>query len=99
MQYRLDINDVTWQVDVPSDMPLLWILRDELGLIGTKYGCGKVSAPEPCQYCMPVYSLRHHPLFRVPHCRTPSGRILPNAGQEPASPSHISIVAWKRLNQ
>ena len=41
MPYRLDINGVTWQVDVPSDMPLLWVLRDELGLVGTKYGCGK----------------------------------------------------------
>ena len=41
MPYRLDINGVTRQVDVPSDMPLLWVLRDELGLVGTKYGCGK----------------------------------------------------------
>jgi isoquinoline 1-oxidoreductase subunit alpha len=39
--YRLDINGVTRHIDVPSDMPLLWVLRDELGLVGTKYGCGK----------------------------------------------------------
>ena len=36
----LTINGQTLKVDVPSDMPLLWVLRDELGLTGTKYGCG-----------------------------------------------------------
>ena len=41
MSYRLEINGVTREVDVPPEMPLLWVLRDELGLIGTKYGCGK----------------------------------------------------------
>jgi isoquinoline 1-oxidoreductase alpha subunit len=41
MPYRLNINGVTREVDVPGDMPLLWVLRDELGLVGTKYGCGK----------------------------------------------------------
>jgi len=28
------------ELDIPSDTPLLWVLRDELGLIGTRYGCG-----------------------------------------------------------
>ena len=41
MPYRLNINGVTREVDVPKDMPLLWVLRDELGMVGTKYGCGK----------------------------------------------------------
>jgi isoquinoline 1-oxidoreductase alpha subunit len=41
MPYRLNINGVTREADVPGDMPLLWVLRDELGLVGTKYGCGK----------------------------------------------------------
>ncbi len=36
----LKVNGKTHAVDVPSDMPLLWVLRDVLGLIGTKYGCG-----------------------------------------------------------
>lgn len=34
------LNNRSIQVDVPADMPLLWVLRDELGLTGTKYGCG-----------------------------------------------------------
>ena len=36
----LRINGQSHTVDVPSDMPLLWALRDKLDLVGTKYGCG-----------------------------------------------------------
>ena len=34
------INGTSRKVDVDPEMPLLWVLRDELGLTGTKYGCG-----------------------------------------------------------
>lgn len=37
---ELSINGRKHRVDVESDTPLLWVLRDELGLTGTKYGCG-----------------------------------------------------------
>jgi len=36
----LDVNGKTQQVDVGPDVPLLWVLREQLGLTGTKYGCG-----------------------------------------------------------
>lgn len=36
----LTVNGKQVNVDVEDDMPLLWVLRDELGLTGTKYGCG-----------------------------------------------------------
>jgi isoquinoline 1-oxidoreductase subunit alpha len=36
----LTINKKTYQVDADPDMPLLWVLRDKLNLVGTKYGCG-----------------------------------------------------------
>lgn len=36
----LKINGATREVDVEPEMPLLWVLRDELGLKGTKFGCG-----------------------------------------------------------
>ena len=36
----LNINNETHQVDVPDDMPLLWVIRDVLGMTGTKFGCG-----------------------------------------------------------
>lgn len=38
--YRLKVNDQEHRISVEADMPLLWVLRDELGLVGTKYGCG-----------------------------------------------------------
>jgi len=37
---ELKINGRTRQVDVPADMPVLWVLRDVLGMTGTKFGCG-----------------------------------------------------------
>ena len=37
---KLEINRKLYQVDLPSDTPLLWALRDHLKLHGTKYGCG-----------------------------------------------------------
>jgi isoquinoline 1-oxidoreductase alpha subunit len=40
MPYTLNVNGKSTIVDVPADMPLLWVLRDVLNLRGTKYGCG-----------------------------------------------------------
>jgi len=37
---KLEVNGKAVNVDVEPEMPLLWVLRDELGLTGTKYGCG-----------------------------------------------------------
>ena len=38
--HTLFINELDHQIDVPDDMPLLWALRDIIGLTGTKYSCG-----------------------------------------------------------
>ncbi len=40
MAFKLNVNGHTSTVDVPGDMPLLWVLRDVLDLKGAKYGCG-----------------------------------------------------------
>lgn len=40
MAYTLKVNGKSHTVDVPADMPLLWVLRDVLDLKGTKFGCG-----------------------------------------------------------
>ena len=40
MMQSLMINGTSHQVDVEEEMPLLWVLRDELGKTGTKFGCG-----------------------------------------------------------
>lgn len=38
---KIKVNGEIKDVDVPEDVPLLWVLREELGLTGTKFGCGK----------------------------------------------------------
>jgi isoquinoline 1-oxidoreductase subunit alpha len=38
--FKLKVNGKTQEVDVAPDTPLLWVLRDSLGLVGAKYGCG-----------------------------------------------------------
>lgn len=38
--YNLNINGQQHAVEAESDMPILWVLRDKLNLVGTKYGCG-----------------------------------------------------------
>jgi isoquinoline 1-oxidoreductase alpha subunit len=38
---KLNVNGREHDVDIPEDVPLLWVLREELGLTGTKFGCGR----------------------------------------------------------
>ncbi|HEY1837084.1 MAG TPA: (2Fe-2S)-binding protein [Rhizomicrobium sp.] len=40
MTVQLNVNGVSHTLDVEDDAPLLWVIRDELGLTGTKFGCG-----------------------------------------------------------
>jgi Aerobic-type carbon monoxide dehydrogenase, small subunit CoxS/CutS homologs len=40
MTFSLHVNGESHTIDAPGDMPLLWVLRDLLGLTGTKFGCG-----------------------------------------------------------
>ena len=41
MRYELTVNGRKRALDVPANVPLLWALRDDLGLTGTRYGCGR----------------------------------------------------------
>ena len=43
MAIKIKVNGQTREVDAPPDMPLLWVLRDELNMTGTKFGCGVAS--------------------------------------------------------
>ena len=40
MAYTVTINGKRHEVEAPGEMPLLWVLRGELGMVGTKFGCG-----------------------------------------------------------
>lgn len=43
MALSLTVNGKSYQLDVPPEMPVLWVLRDVIGLTGTKFGCGIAS--------------------------------------------------------
>jgi isoquinoline 1-oxidoreductase alpha subunit len=87
--YRLNINGETREVDVPRDMPLLWVLRDELGLVGTKYGCGRGlcgactvhvdgAAQRSCQ--LPVETIGNASIHTIEHvAASPIGARLQQA--------------------
>jgi isoquinoline 1-oxidoreductase alpha subunit len=71
---ELIVNGRTHQVDVEPEMPLLWVLRDHLGLSGTKYGCGVAQCGactvlidgEPVLSCMmPVSSAAGRPIVTI----------------------------------
>ena len=57
MAYSVIVNGQRFDVDLPGEVPLLWVLRDELGLSGTKYGCG-VSACGACTVHMDGAAVR-----------------------------------------
>jgi isoquinoline 1-oxidoreductase subunit alpha len=71
MAYKLNVNGHATTVDVPSDMPLLWVLRDVLNLQAAKYGCGIGQcractvhiAGKPVQSCLvPVSTVKDQPV-------------------------------------
>ncbi|HEX2209927.1 MAG TPA: (2Fe-2S)-binding protein [Longimicrobium sp.] len=66
MPYELRINGRRRTVDVPADTPLLWVLRDELELHGTRYGCGMGL----CGACTV-----HRDGIPVRSCRIPVARV------------------------
>jgi isoquinoline 1-oxidoreductase subunit alpha len=63
---ELKINGASHSVDVPDDMPLLWVLRDVLGMTGTKFGCG-IAQCGACTVHLDGVALRS--------CRLPVGAI------------------------
>ena len=73
MAFKIKVNGIEHEADVDGDIPLLWVLRDVLGLTGTKFGCGKALCGActvhlngmPLRSCvMPIGSVgelsRHH---------------------------------------
>ena len=93
MPYELTINGRSASVDVPADMPLLWVIRDVLGLKGTKFGCGAGL----CGACTVHLNGR-----AVRSCQTLVSRA---AGQQittieglSATGTHAVQLAWQELD-
>ena len=87
---KITVNDTVHEVDVEADMPLLWVLRDELGMTGTKYGCG-VAACGACTVHVDGEAVRS--------CQTPIGdvdgaTITTIEGLGSPSALHVVQQAW-----
>ena len=85
----LTVNGARHDVDVPPDMPLLWVIRDTIGLTGTKFGCG-LSQCGACTVHLDGNAIRS--------CSTPVSlaagkKVTTIEGLSPTS-SHALQVAW-----
>ena len=85
----LTVNGTRHDVDVPPDMPLLWVIRDTIGLTGTKFGCG-LSQCGACTVHLDGNAIRS--------CTTPVSlaagkKVTTIEGLSPTS-SHALQVAW-----
>jgi isoquinoline 1-oxidoreductase subunit alpha len=89
MTMTLTINGEQKSVDAPEDMPLLWVLRDLLGLTGTKFGCGIAQCGactvhvdgKPLRSCvLPVGSIGDRPITTIEGVgATPTGAKVQKA--------------------
>jgi isoquinoline 1-oxidoreductase subunit alpha len=85
----LTINGERHEVDVPPDMPLLWVLRDVLGMTGTKFGCGMALCGactvhldgNPVRSCVtPVSAVGKQPITTIEAIgKTPNGAKVQKA--------------------
>ena len=89
----LTVNGRQRTLDVPSDMPLLWALRDILGLRGTKYGCGIGS----CGACTVHLNGRAVRSCQTPVSRAGGAKITTIEGLSPDG-SHPLQHAWRELD-
>jgi len=93
MPVTFTLNGKSTTVDVPADMPLLWVLRDVLNMKGTKYGCGIGQ----CGAC--TVHLRGR---AVRSCQTPvsnvAGAAVTTIEGLSADGTHPLQVAWQKLD-
>ena len=90
---RLNVNGEDREVDVDPDTPLLWVLRDELQLTGTKYGCG-IAACGACTVHMDGFPTRSYQT-RVPDVE--GAKITTIEGVDGKAASAVQ-AAWRELD-
>jgi isoquinoline 1-oxidoreductase alpha subunit len=90
---KLSVNGTEHEVDAPEDMPLLWVLRDLMGLTGTKFGCG-IAQCGACTVHVDGAPLRS--------CVTPAsavaGKAITTIEGLSADGSHPVQKAWAELD-
>ena len=89
----LNINGVDHNVDVEPEMPLLWVIREQIGLTGTKFGCGIAQ----CGACTVHVNGEPVRSCSVPVSNAVNKKITTIEGLTPDS-SHPIQVAWKALD-
>ena len=94
MAFSLDINGRTVEVDVPADMPLLWVLRETLGLTGTKYRLRHRRLRRLHGAC------RRRADALLPRCRSraPSGVKITTIEGIAGKPAQAVQAAWQKLD-
>jgi isoquinoline 1-oxidoreductase alpha subunit len=93
MPFTLKVNGKEHQVDVPEDKPLLWVLREELGLTGTKFGCGIAQ----CGACTVIVDGRARRSCMVKASRSAGREIFTIEGATGAAAEAIRS-AWRELD-
>ena len=93
MPFTIKVNGQAATVDVPGDTPLLWVLRDALNLVGTKYGCGMAQ----CGAC--TVHLNGSPVrsCSVPVSAASNANVTTIEGLSPDG-SHPLQRAWEELD-
>src|SRR2546426_11807352 len=93
MSFTLLVNGVQYSVDAELETPLLWVLRDSIGLTGTKYGCGIGQ----CGACtVLIAGVAVGALFLLGG--RAAGRKITNIGRLSAHGSHPVPVSWKEFD-
>ncbi len=93
MTFKLNVNGRPATVDVPADMPLLWVIRDVLNLRGTKYGCGMGL----CGACTVHLGGRDVRSCQTPVSAAVNAKITTLEGLSPDG-SHPVQLAWQELD-
>ena len=87
---KLNVNGRSHEVDVEADTPLLWALREQLGLTGTKYGCG-IAACGACTVHVEGTAVRS---CSVPVSAAAGKRVTTIEGLAPGKALHKVQKAW-----
>lgn len=92
--FTLLINKKEYKVDVAADTPLLWVLRDNIGLVGTKFGCG-IAACGACTVLLDDNAIRAC-LYQVSRLK-PTQKITTIEGLS-ANGDHPLQLAWDEVD-